>query len=202
MNALETPIYGLTGNMGCGKTTVAKFFGEFRGVVIFSADEVAKELLREERYAEKLRGLLGPKIFTDGKVDFRKIAQVIFSDSEALRKLERFIHPLTWQAIHDRMREYTEASFFLVESALIYEAGWEKYFDAIVVVICSSEEQRRRLQNGRDLSDDEMTKRLMRQLSTEEKTRRADFVIDTTCSLDEMRNKVKELNYQLTRRNV
>ncbi|MBI1839051.1 MAG: dephospho-CoA kinase [Candidatus Colwellbacteria bacterium] len=202
MNASKAPIYGLTGNMGCGKSTVAKFFGEFQGVVIFSADDVAKELLREERYAEKLSDPLGANIFTGGKVDFRKIAQAVFSDSETLRKLEHFIHPLTWRAIRDRMREYDQVSFFLVESALIYEAAWEKYFDAIIVVTCSPEEQCRRIQNSRDLSEEEITKRLMRQLTVKEKVKRADFVIDTTCSIGEVRSKVKDLYYRLTGNDV
>ncbi len=200
MEASKKPTYGLTGNMGCGKSTVAKFLCQFQDVVTFSADDIAKELLCEKRHAEKLSGLLKANIFTGGRVDFHKIAQVVFSDPEALRKLERFIHPLTWQAIRDRIQGHTKASFFVVEAALIYEVGWENFFNAVIVVTCSPEEQHRRIQSNKGLPEEETARRLTRQLPIEEKVRRADFVIDTTCPLEEVRSKVKDLHYQLTRR--
>jgi len=188
--------------MGCGKSTVAQFFREFNDVATCNADDVAKELLCEERHAQKLSELLGKEIFTGDSIDRHKVARVVFHDPQALQKLERFIHPLTWQVICDRVKKYTKISFFLVEGALIYEAGWQNYFHAIIVVTCSAEEQTRRLQGRGNVPEEEIAQRLLRQLPSEEKVKRADFVIDTTCSLKEVSSKVRDLYHQLIKRNV
>jgi len=191
-------VYGLTGNMGCGKSTVAKFFSEFPDVIIFNADQIAKEILCQKKYSKKLLQFFGPAVFSDGKIDLRKVAQLVFNDFQMLERFENFIHPLTRQSICRKIRkktreEHSKISFFLVEAPLIYEADWEKFFEAIIVVTCTQTEQYRRLRVYRKLSDEEITKRLARQWSTEEKVRRADFVIDTTCSLEEVKKKVQDL---------
>lgn len=191
------PIYGLTGNMGCGKSTVAEFFGKFKDVVVFNADQIAKELLCEEQYSQKLQQLLGPHVFSEGKIDIGKVAQLVFNDYKALQKLESFIHPLTWNSICERMKKHTKISFFLVETALIYETEWQRFFKAVIVVMCDKAQQYHRLHIYRGLSDREIDRRLKRQLANEEKMKRADFVIDTTCSLEEVENKACRLYHHL-----
>lgn len=194
----KPPIYGLTGNMGCGKSTVAKFFNEFSDVVVFDADQIAKDVLRKKEYSQKLSELLGQQIFSGEKLDFRKLAQLVFNDAQILRKLEDFIHPLTWQSIYKKTIErHSGISFFLVEAALIYEANWQKFFKAVIVATCNQMEQYRRIRISMNLSDEEIAKRLNRQLLIEEKTRRADFVINTDCSIKKLQSKVQNLYHCL-----
>lgn len=194
----KPPIYGLTGNMGCGKSTVAKFFNEFSDVVVFDADQIAKDVLRKKEHSQKLSELLGQQIFSGGKLDFRKLAQLVFNDAQILRKLEDFIHPLTWQSICKKtIEQHSGISFFLVEAALIYEANWQKFFKAVIAATCNQTEQYRRIRISMNLSDEEIAKRLNRQLSIEEKTRRANFVIDTDCSIKKLQSKVQNLYHCL-----
>lgn len=187
------PRYGLTGNMGCGKSTVAKFFKEFKDVVVFDADSIAKEILCDERHSPEILKLLGPQVFSDGKIDTRKVGRLVFNDYEALKKLEDFIHPLTWRAISEKERTYRDISFFIVESALIYESKTIEIFDGIIVATCDEAEQFYRLRRDRGLTDEEIIKRLKRQLPLAEKVKRADFVVDTACSLPEVGDKIRKL---------
>lgn len=196
----KIPIYGLTGNMGCGKTTVAKFFDEFEDVVVFSADEIAKEMLCGKKNSKSLMKLFGPKIFSGGKIDLRKVANLVFNNFEALEKLEKFVHPLTWQAIRKKIKEYNGISFFLIEAALIYESGYDEFLNGVVVVACEETEQYHRLLKRGDLPPKEIAKRLARQLPSKQKVKQADFVIDTGCLLKEVKNKVQDLYYRLRKK--
>lgn len=193
----KTPIYGLTGNMGCGKTTVARFFEEFSDVVVFDADKIAKEVLSDKRNSKSIIKALGPKVFSGGKIDLGKVAHLVFNDFEALERLEKFIHPRVWRAICQKAKKHKGISFFLVEAALIYEGGWDKFLEAVIVVTCEGAEQHRRLLDRGNLPAKEIAKRLARQLSNEEKVKRADFIVDNTCSPEETRRKVQDLYKRL-----
>lgn len=186
-------VYGLTGGMGCGKSQVAKFLSEFVDVAVYDADKIAKEILCDERHSQELIDILGTNVFSDNKIDVPKVAKLVFNNYEMLQKLEKFIHPLTRQAIQEKIGENTKASIFFVEAALIYEGGIQKTFDGVVVVTCDKEIQYERLRKYRGINNKEATKRLNRQMPSEEKVKLADFVIDTTCSLEEVKNKAQRL---------
>ncbi len=210
----KTPVYGLTGNMGCGKSTVAKFFAEFSDVVIIDADEIVKELLRAEENLPKLEELFGPEIFTDGQIDTHKLGRLVFNDRRSLLKLENFLHPLVRQKILERTKTRPGVAFFLVEATLIYEYEWQnlkiryeytnqsgfswhKLFDAVIVVICGQAEQYRRLRETRGLSDEEIAKRLRWQMPAEEKVKLTNFIINTDCPLEEIKRQVQNLYRRL-----
>lgn len=185
--------YGLTGNIGCGKSTVANFFREFKDVVVFDADSIAKEILCDDRYAPELQRMFGKKIFSKGKIDTKEVSLLVFNNDAALERLENFIHPLTWQAIFQREQKYNDISFFLVESALIYESNKAQIFDGVIVATCPEDVQYDRLIQNRGFTEEGIMKRLKKQLSLAEKVKRADFVIDTDCSLPELKDRVRKL---------
>lgn len=194
---INPPIYGLTGNMGCGKSTVAKFLDKFEDVIIFDTDQVAKRLLCEERHSQELKELLGSSVFSENKIDVNKVARLVFDNHELLQKLEKFIHPLVWQYICEETKKCIGVSFFVVEAALIYEAKWQNHFRAIIVVTCDKVQQYHRLYKYRNLTDAEIDKRIKRQLLNKEKVKLADFIIDTTCSMEEVEKKVNHLYHCL-----
>ena len=212
----KTPVYGLTGNMGCGKSTVAKFFAEFGDVAVIDADKTAKELLRSEENRPELEKLFGLEIFTDGQMDTKKLGRLVFSNRVVLMKLENFIHPLVRQKVAEMTKPRPGISFFLVEAALIFETGWqdlkirrerengfiwEKFFDAVIAVTCAEPEQHRRLRETRNITSDEIARRLHRQMSTREKIRRADFTINTDCPSEEVKRRVGNLYCRLKNKN-
>ncbi len=186
-------IFGLTGNMGCGKSTVSRLLKQNPDIIVFDSDRIAKELLLRPENQRKLQEILGAEILSDEEVDFQKIAEIIFKDPEKKQELEAFIHPLTRQTIHERIQRISDRFIVIVESALIYEASWERYFDAVIVATCDIYEQYRRIFNRSNLSPAEIRDRLKAQLSQDEKIGRSRFVIDTVCTMEELQKRVDEL---------
>ena len=195
---MKISVYGLTGNMGCGKSTVAEFLDKYLDVAVFDADQMAKDVLLEKQHSDKLIELLGPEIFLEGELSFSNIAEIVFSNKKLLRKYENFLHPLTWESIKEKIEELgSEVSFIVVEAALLYEADWQKFFDKVIVTICNKTEQYRRIRGSMSLSNSEIRKRLSRQLASKHKRRIADFVIDTDCHPIELESKIYYLYCKL-----
>ncbi len=186
-------VFGLTGNMGCGKSTVAHLLKQNPDIIFFDSDRIAKELLLRPENQRKLQEILGAEILSDDDVDFQKIAEIIFKSPERKQELEAFIHPLCWQVIQERIQRISGGFMAVVESALIYEANWERYFDAVIIATCDIYEQYRRIFNRSNLSPAEIRDRLKAQLPQAEKIKKARFAIDTVCTMEELQKRVDEL---------
>jgi dephospho-CoA kinase len=169
-------IIGLTGGMGCGKSTAAALFAE-QGFTRLDADQVVKEeLLPDPEVVAAIRERFGPEVLTaDGQVDRAKLAEVVFSDETALRWLEALLHP--------RLRERWRALFaasedrkFIVEVPLLFEQGMENWFDFTVCITTDTALQIRRLE-ARGISPTLARQRITRQLPLARKCELADFVL-------------------------
>lgn len=189
--------FGLTGNIGCGKSTVAKFLAEYPDVLIIYTDNVAKEIIAGGSYGAQINALLGTDVFPDGKVDFKLIADIIFSDADKKKRFEELVHPLVWAAVREKVDKDGNDKVCVVESAILYETGSEGRFAAVVVAACDTEEQFRRLRENRKMTNEEIRARLERQLPSSEKESRARFVIHTDCDLGILKNKVAHLYEEL-----
>lgn len=188
-------VYGLTGNMGCGKSTIAKMMSEYDFVAIDS-DAIAKKELFSTEAKPRLRKIFGKSVFDGNKIDTREMAIAFFDNPEKKKKWESWIFPRVWKRIQEvinGIKQNNSAAMIVVESALIYEVGWEKRFVAVIVAKCPYEEQVRRLMRQRGISLLEIEERLVHQLPSEEKESRADYVIDTNCSLEYLDNKVRNV---------
>lgn len=185
--------YGLTGSIGCGKSTVAGILEEL-GAVVYYCDAIAGELITDPAHREKIIEILGTDSpFKGASVDKKILAGIIFSDQQVKEKLEKYLHPLVWGAIEWRMAFVPSKAVVFVESALIYEIGWTNKFEAVLVVTCSEEEQVRRLRSIRGMNDLDISNRMYSQLSSREKESRADTVISTECSRESLEAEVKIL---------
>lgn len=172
-------VFGLTGNIGCGKSTILAFFEREKNVVAIKTDDLAKDLLETPKVLKEISNF-GPNVVVEGEIDHERLAEIAFNDRSALRKLEEVVHPLVWKKVEEIICE--NSGLFIVESAIIFETGSEKRFDKIICVSCSEEVQRNRLKK-RGLSDEEITLRIRHQLSSEYKESRSDYVIRTDDSL-------------------
>ncbi len=180
---------GLTGGIGSGKSTVASFFEE-RHPVLY-ADRIARECMEhDEQLRTDLIQLFGIQVFlSDGSLDRRWLAEVVFNNAHKLTSLNAVVHPPTHQRILDSAeRLFTEgASMVFVESALIYEARLEDDFDYVVSVLSDPEVAVSRIA-ARDGSDPAAVRsRMQHQIAPEEKSALADFTIRNTGSLDDLR---------------
>ena len=190
-------IVGLTGGIGCGKSTAGKMF-EKLGWGRVDSDELVRQLLSSEpAVIAEIRAAFGAGVFDDaGVIDRRKLAGIVFPDETALHRLESILHPRVralWQAAVAQ----PAPAHWVVEIPLLFEKSLEKEFDFTVCLASDPGVQAERLAS-RGFSPQEASRRIARQLPLAQKIERADFVVTNNGSLDFLRDQVTWLVDQLT----
>ncbi len=186
-------LIGLTGNIACGKSTVARMLAE-KGAYVIDADAIAHEVIRKgtPAYEEILRrfgaDILGP----DEEIDRRRLGEIVFRDPIALRDLEAIVHPAVLVEIQQRIQACPEAPAIVIEAIKLIESGFARACDTLWVVTCPESEQVRRLMKERGLTEEEARVRIRAQPPQEEKIRRADVVIDNSGDLEATRRQVEQ----------
>ncbi len=185
-------IIGLTGSIGMGKSTVARMFAE-EGAPFFDSDAAVHAL-----YAPGGAGVTAveaafPGVARAGGIDRALLSPRVVSDAEAMRRLESIVHPLVRQAQLDFLAAQAAegAAFAVLDIPLLLEGGNAQGVDAVVVVSAPADVQRARVLARPGMSAEKFEAILARQMPDAEKRARADFVIDTGCSLEETRAQVR-----------
>ena len=189
-------VIGLTGGIGSGKSTVAGFLAELAAVIL-NADEVGHKALKPDTEIwRQVVAALGSQILTpDGNIDRKKLGNIAFSDPESLSRLNQIMHPRMYDMVKAQLEEYRRQGVGIVvlEAPLLLEASWAPLVDEVWVTTAPEATVLKRLEERTGLSQAESLARLRSQLSSEERGRQADVVINTDCDLDELRSKVKGL---------
>ena len=189
-------VIGLTGGIGSGKSTVSQFLAEL-GAIIVDADEVGHEALKPgSEVWQQVVNEFGKSIVTaGGAIDRAKLGELVFDNSEARARLNRIMHPPMYNTVKARLEEYRRKGVKVVvlEAPLLLEAGWTSLVNEVWVTVAPEATVLRRLRERSGLSEQESRARIHSQLPTEERMRRADVVIDTDGSLDELKARVNEL---------
>jgi dephospho-CoA kinase len=183
---------GLTGSIATGKSTALKAFADL-GVPVFSSDDAVHELYRAE--AVRPVEAVFPGVTTDGEVDRTKLSQQLLADPRRLQQLEAIVHPLVRARIAKFLAE-AEASgapLAVVDIPLLYERGVDWGLDAVAVTAVDEPEQRRRALARPGMTVEKLEAILARQLPQAEKRARADYILDTSRSIDSTRTQVAEL---------
>lgn len=178
----------LTGGIASGKSMVAGVFEEL-GCYIHHADAVAHELMEPHRPAWKaVVAHFGPDILgPDNTINREKLGAIAFSKKKERRFLNELLHPLVMEQKKDiivRLRKEGHYKIFVSEAALTVEAGYADFFDKIVVVYCPKEVQIVRLMERDRISRKEALKKLQSQMPAEEKLKYADYVVDTSGTIE------------------
>lgn len=185
-------VIGLTGSIGMGKSTAAKFFAEL-GVPVLDADAVVHELYEGAAVAAIEAAF--PGTTADGKVDRAKLGQRVIGDAAAIKRLEALVHPL-YRAAERRFLAQAEASgasVAVLDVPLLFETGGDKRVDAIVVVSAPEDMQRARLETRPGMTQDKLAALIARQVPDAQKRARADFVVDTSGDFDSTRAQVRAI---------
>jgi len=185
-------VLGLTGSLGMGKSTTARFFAE-EGVPVHDADAVVHRLYEGE--AAAMIEAAFPGTTTAGKVDREKLAARVLGDVGALTRLEAIVHPLVQEA-ERRLLAEAEArgeKVAVLDIPLLFETGGEERVDAVVVVSAPADVQRARTLERPGMTVDKLDAILARQMPDHEKRRRADFVVDTSRGFEAARAKVRAI---------
>jgi dephospho-CoA kinase len=185
-------ILGLTGSVGMGKSTTARFFAE-EGVTVHDADAVVHRLYEGEAVPAIEAAFPGTTL--NGKVDRGKLGARVLGDAGALAQLEAIVHPLVHEA-ERRLLAETRArgeKVVVLDVPLLFETGSDRRVDAVVVVSAPPDVQRARVLERADMTMDKLAAILAKQMPDAEKRRRADFVVDTSQGFEAARRQVRAI---------
>ena len=192
-----TLIVGLTGGIVGGKSTVASMFRDL-GAKIIDADRLGHSVILPYKPAwKKIVKLFGEEILrNDLTIDREKLGKIVFGDQALLKKLNEITHPEIIKLIKKEInlaknKTHNHGKILIIDAALIYEAKIDRCMDKIIVVYIGKDEQIKRLIKRNNLSKDEALQRVKSQMPMKEKVKMADYVIDNSSSLDEMKEKVE-----------
>ncbi len=189
---------GLTGVIGSGKSTAARLL-KARGIDVIDLDALAKESLNWKETQDDIREVFGDECVADGVVDVAKLRDLAFNHGSDLRKLEEIIHPRVRAEVEKQialLREKGRAAV-VFDHPLLYETGFDKKVDKVVVVMADMTAIRRRLE-GRGMQTDDVERRLSFQMPLEEKAARADYVINNNGTGEELEREIDRFLEKLT----
>lgn len=188
---------GLTGNIACGKSVVARMFEEL-GAKIIDADRIARLVVEpgEPAWKEIVEKFGEGILNTDRTIDRNKLGEIVFNDDEKREELNRITHPRIIERIKERIEEYRgeKAKVVMIEAALIVEkGGMRPLINDLIVVTADEETQIKRLIERSGLSREEAFSRIRSQMPISEKVKHATYVIDNSGSLGHTRRQVEEI---------
>ena len=195
-------IIGITGGIASGKSTVTEFLRR-QGYQVIDADQVVHELQEPgERLYQALLSAFGPAILQeDGRLDRAKLGAMIFGDPELLAQSSQIQNQIIREELAGRQDLLAETEdIFFMDLPLLFELGYETWFDQVWLVDVTEETQLSRLMTRNALSQEEAEKRIATQLSLQEKRNRADVLIDNNGPLEHTQEQLREALQKLERR--
>jgi len=189
-------VIGLTGGIGSGKTTVSQYLAEL-GAVIIDADKVGHEALKPdtEAWREVVSAFGREVLTTTGEIDRKKLGEIVFNNPESLSRLNQIMHPRMYDMVKEQIEKYRQQGVDVVvlEVILLIEAKWTPLADEVWVTVASENTVVKRLKRQRGLSEEEILARIRSQMSSEERQKHADVVINNEGDFDELKASVEEL---------
>jgi len=192
-------LIGLTGNIGCGKSTVVRMLAA-RGAHVLDADQVTRIVMDVGQPAyEQIAQTFGASILQapGGPINRPALGRIVFADKQALRQLEAIVHPATrayimrWLSERDAAaRVANQREVAVVDAIRLIEAGYPAFCDMVWVVTCDEREQLRRLVEERGMPEADARQRIAAQPSQREKVAVADVVIDNSGTVEQTEQQV------------
>lgn len=185
-------VLGLTGSLGMGKTTAARYFAD-AGVPVHDSDAVVHALYEGKAVPAIEQAFPGST--AGGKVDRAKLAAMVLDDPAALTRLEAIVHPLVSESTDEFLADAKAKGtpVVVLDVPLLFETDTHQRCDAIVVVSAPAEVQRRRVLERPGMTEEKFSAILAKQLPDAEKRRRADFIVDSSKDFEHGRAQVRDI---------
>jgi dephospho-CoA kinase len=181
-------LIGVTGGIGSGKSLVCKYLKEL-GCEILNADDIAKKLyVTNPSIRRALTGKFGGEILTGKRISISKLREFTFKNSKNQRAVNKVVHPFVISEVLRRVSN-SPYKFVAVEAALIFESGFDKYNDYVILVHANI---RKRIERS-SLNEKYIRKVMKLQMPEREKMRRADFIIENNGTKQALRRKVRNV---------
>jgi dephospho-CoA kinase len=172
-----TKIIGLTGGIGSGKTTVAKYFAS-KGIPVYIADEAAKDIMNDKIVVQEVQSIFSENvILKNGLLDRNAIRELVFKDKNKLIELNNIIHPRVKDDFKNWLDKNKTAKFIIKEAAILFETNGQKYCDATILVTAPIETRIKRVLERDNTTRENILQIINNQLSEEKKAELATYVI-------------------------
>ncbi len=185
-------LIGLTGGIASGKSTVSRCLEE-AGIPVIDADEIARHVVKpgHKAYTEVVNRFGRWVLGEEGEIDRARLGALVFEDEKARKDLEAITHPEIVREIARRIRDFEKKpGLIVIDAALLFESGLSQSMDRNILVTASPEVQLKRLMDRDGLTEAEARRRIEAQMPSEEKLKRADFVIDNSGTPEEAQRQV------------
>lgn len=182
-------IFGLTGGIGCGKSTVSKFLKK-NGYKIVDADIVSRQIYEYEDVCKKVEEVF-PSAFTDGVLDRRKLSKIVFSDEKSLNILNNITKDRYMSILKDELKK--SGNRVVLDAALLFESRLDDMVDKVIVVRCDRDVQIERVMKRDGRTRDEIENIIDSQMPQKEKVERGDYILDNSFGVENLDNQLAEL---------
>jgi dephospho-CoA kinase len=202
-NEVNNILIGLTGGIGSGKTTVAEILIE-KGFSVIDADKIGKEIMDEPETASEVINCFGEDIVDlNGKIDRRKLRNIVFADESLLKELNKIFHEKIRARINTDIANLKKdgKSVFFLDAPLLIENKLDKMVDEVWIVSCSIESQIERVMKRDGSNRKEAEQIIKRQMPLEEKLKYANRIIENENSINDLKIKVEEELKEVLERN-
>lgn len=192
-------VLGLTGNIGCGKSSLSKIFREEFDIDIIDADIISRNIYKDKKILSKVFDEFGDSIKNnDGSLNRKELGNIVFNDDLKLIALNNITHPAIKEKILESIKiiENQNKSIVVIDAALLVEGNYLNILDKLLVVCCDEEIQIQRIIKRDSCSKNDAISRIKSQLSQNEKMSYADYIIDNSGTYEELKIKAYEfINY-------
>ena len=193
-------IIGLTGGIASGKSTVARMLAEL-GAVVIDADKVGHEAFRPhtEAWRKVVAAFRKGILDQNEEIDRSKLAQLVFNDPKALKRLDRIMHPLMHRIVEKKIEalRHQGVEVVVLEATLLVEARWTDLVDQVWVTITPEAAVVNRLVSQKGFTEEQARARIKSQTPIAQRAKNADVVIENDLDINTLRKKVEGLWQQL-----
>lgn len=188
-------VIGLTGNIGCGKSSLSNILKN-NSLDIIDADIISRDIMNDKDLLNKIFETFGNDIKReDGTLNRKELGKIVFNDDEKLIMLNNITHPAIKNEIKKRIKEIEDnnRNIVVVDAALLIEGNFLDLVDRLVVISCDLDVQLNRIMKRDNITKEEAISRIKSQMDQNEKIKYGDYIIDNSKGLDELNYKANKL---------
>lgn len=185
-------IIGLTGGIAVGKSSVSDYLRKM-GAEIIDTDKISSDIIEDRKIINNIVEEFGENILSGKKINKKKLRKIIFENSEKREKLNKIMHPSILEKVKENISKYEKNKIVIVDMPLLYEVGFEKEVEKVIVVYCSLEIQLSRIIKRDNVNYEEALNTIKSQMDIKEKIKKADYLIENNGTIDELKNKIYDL---------
>lgn len=172
-----TKIIGLTGGIGSGKTTIARYI-ESKGIPVYIADSVARKVMEEPKIIKALQTAFGTDIVQNSSVNRSKLSKIVFNNPEKLALLNSIVHPEVKEHFKSWLKVHQASPYVVKETAILFETGGNNECYKTITVVAPLEQRIQRVMNRDNITKEQVLERMKNQWTDEQRIQVSDFVVE------------------------